>query len=128
VVVKTIIAPTLQTKWQGARQAFEAMEAIWPGSASGLVGSRNRTGDRHDIRWDKPLLPNGRNGSNFLSLVLMTTRPERFRIRALECHLAAQKEKDPKTREAYLELMRNWRELADEIERFEHAWLDREGM
>src|SRR5215831_75412 len=28
----------------------------------------------------------------------------------------------------YLELMRNWRDLADEIERFEHAWLDREGI
>jgi hypothetical protein len=55
----------------------------------------------------------------------MTTRPERFRVKALECYVAAQKEKDPKTREAYLELMRNWRELAEEIERFEHAWLDR---
>jgi hypothetical protein len=58
----------------------------------------------------------------------MTTRPERFRVKALECYVAAQKETDPNTREAYLELMRNWRELADEIERFEHAWLDREGI
>jgi hypothetical protein len=38
------------------------------------------------------------------------------------------KSKDPETRDAYLELMRHWRELADEIERFEHAWLDREGI
>lgn len=92
------------------------------------MGFWNRAGDRGHIRWDKPLLPNARNGSNVLSLVLMTTRPERFRVKALECCVAAQKEKDPKTREAYLELMRNWRELAEEIERFEHAWLDREGM
>ena len=47
---------------------------------------------------------------------------------ALECYVAAQKAKDPVTRDAYLELMRNWRDLADEIERFEHAWLDREGI
>jgi hypothetical protein len=58
----------------------------------------------------------------------MTTRPERFRVKALECYVAAQKEKDPETRDAYLELMRNWRDLAEEIERFEHAWLDREGI
>jgi hypothetical protein len=58
----------------------------------------------------------------------MTTRPERFRVKALECYAAAQKTKDPETREAYLELVRNWRDLAEEIERFEHAWLDREGI
>jgi hypothetical protein len=58
----------------------------------------------------------------------MTTRPERFRVKALEYYVAAQKAKDPETRDAYLELMRNWRDLADEIERFEHAWLDREGI
>jgi hypothetical protein len=40
-------------------------------------------------------------------LIIMTTRPERFRVKALECYAAAQKETDPKTREAYLELMRN---------------------
>jgi hypothetical protein len=61
-------------------------------------------------------------------LVLMTTRPERFRVKALESHLAAQKAKDPEIKEAYLELMRNWRDLAEEIEHFEHAWLDREGI
>ena len=77
---------------------------------------------------DRALLTNPRNSSNDLSLVMMTTRPERFRVKALECYATAQKETDPKTREAYLELMRNWRELADEIERFEHAWLDREGI
>jgi hypothetical protein len=58
----------------------------------------------------------------------MTTRPERFRVKALECHAAAQNAKDPATKEAYLELVRNWRDLADEIERFEHAGLDREGI
>ncbi len=68
------------------------------------------------------------NGPNCPSLVLMTTRPERFRVKALECYAAAQKAKDPQTREAYLELMRSWHELAEEIERFEHAWLDREGI
>lgn len=46
----------------------------------------------------------------------------------MECYVAAQNAEDPRTREAYLELMRNWRELADEIEQFEHAWLDREGI
>lgn len=58
----------------------------------------------------------------------MTTRPERFRVRAMECHVAAQKAREPDTKEAFLELMRGWRELADEIERFEHSWLDRGGM
>jgi len=61
-------------------------------------------------------------------LVRMTTRPERFRVKALECYVAAQKTNDPATKEAYLELMRNWRDLADEIERFEHSCLDREGI
>jgi hypothetical protein len=42
----------------------------------------------------------------------MTTRPERFRVKALECYVTAQKAKDPETRDAYLELMRNWRDLA----------------
>ena len=46
----------------------------------------------------------------------------------MECYAAAQNAKDPATKEAYLELMRNWRDLADEIEHFEHAWLDREGI
>ena len=55
----------------------------------------------------------------------MTTRPERFRVRAMECHIAAQKAREPDTKEAYLELMRGWRELADEIEHFEHSCLDR---
>ena len=58
----------------------------------------------------------------------MTTRPERFRVKALECYTAAQNAKDPATKEAYLELTRNWRDLADEIEHFEHTWLDREGI
>ena len=58
----------------------------------------------------------------------MTTRPERFRVKALECYAAAQKAKDSETRAAYLEMMRNWRELAEEIEHFEQTWLDREGI
>jgi hypothetical protein len=49
-------------------------------------------------------------------------------VKAMESYAAAQKADDSRSREAYLELMRNWRELADEIERFEHAWLDREGI
>jgi hypothetical protein len=58
----------------------------------------------------------------------MTTRPERFRVKAIECYAVAQKAKDLETRDAYLELMRNWHDLAEEIEHFEHAWLDREGI
>jgi hypothetical protein len=63
----------------------------------------------------------------------MTTRPERFRVRAMECGIAAKKAKDPETKEGFLELMRGWRDLADEIEQFEHArldqgWLDRGGV
>ena len=57
----------------------------------------------------------------------MATRPELLGVKAAKCYVAAQKAKDPETRDAYLELMRHWRELADEIERFEHAWFDREG-
>jgi len=58
----------------------------------------------------------------------MATRPELLGVKAAKCYVAAQKAKDPETRDAYLELMRHWRELADEIERFEHAWFDREGI
>jgi hypothetical protein len=57
----------------------------------------------------------------------MTTRPERFRVKAIEFCIAAQKTQDPKTKETYLELMGCWRELADEIEHFEQSWLDRGG-
>ena len=56
------------------------------------------------------------------------SRPELLGVKAAKCYVAAQKAKDPETRDAYLELMRHWRELADEIERFEHAWFDREGI
>jgi hypothetical protein len=55
----------------------------------------------------------------------MTLRPELFRVKAVECQIAAQKVKEPGVKETYLELMRGWRELADEIEHFEHTWLDR---
>lgn len=46
----------------------------------------------------------------------------------MELYIAAQNAKEPGTKEAYLELMRAWRELADEVEHFERVWLDREGM
>jgi hypothetical protein len=65
---------------------------------------------------------------NFRSLVWMTTRPERFRVKAIECYIAAQNAKTPETKESYLELMRGWRELADEIEHFEQVWLERSGL
>jgi hypothetical protein len=58
----------------------------------------------------------------------MTTRPERFRVKAVECYVAAQKTRDLTTKDVYLELVRCWRELADEIEHFEHSWLDRGGI
>jgi hypothetical protein len=58
----------------------------------------------------------------------MTTRPEQFRVNAIECYIAAQKAKDPEFKEIYLELMLRYRELADQVERREHSWLDREGI
>ncbi len=58
----------------------------------------------------------------------MTLRPELFRAKAVECQIAAQKAKDPDVKETYLELMRGWHELANEIEHFEHTWLDRGGF
>jgi hypothetical protein len=54
----------------------------------------------------------------------MTSRPEQFRVRAIECQIAAQKAEYTEVKEAYWELMRGWRNLADEIEHFEHTWLD----
>ena len=51
----------------------------------------------------------------------MTTRPTRFRVKAIECFDTAQKTQDPETEETYLERMRCWHELADEIEHFEHS-------
>jgi len=68
------------------------------------------------------------NVQNFSSLSWMTTRPERFRVKAMECSIAAQKTQHPETKEAYLELMHCWRELADEIEHFEQSWLDKGGL
>jgi hypothetical protein len=62
------------------------------------------------------------------ALTFMTLRPELFRAKAMECQLAAQKAKDPEFREAYQDLMRSWRELAEQIEHFEHTWLDRCGI
>jgi len=85
------------------------------------------TPDGRPLRQRRCALNEG-TGYNWPSLTSMTTRPERFRVKALECYVAAQKTNDPATKEAYLELTRNWRELADEIERFEHTYLDREGI
>ncbi len=51
-----------------------------------------------------------------------------IRPRWLQVGVPAQKAKDPHVKETYLGLMHGWRELADEIERFEHTWLDREGL
>ena len=58
----------------------------------------------------------------------MTTRPTRFRVKAIECFDTAQKTQDPETEETYLELMHRGRELADEIEHFGHSWLERGGI
>jgi hypothetical protein len=82
------------------------------------------TADNRDVALRGKL----RERTGLPSLILMTTRPERFRVKALENYLAAQEAKNPEIREAYLELMRNWRDLAAEIEHFEHAWLDRDGI
>jgi hypothetical protein len=41
------------------------------------------------------------NVKNLCSLSSMTTRPERFRVKAIECFIAAQKTQDPKTKETY---------------------------
>jgi hypothetical protein len=35
------------------------------------------------------------------------------------------KNPNPDAKESYLALMRGWRELANQIEHFEHTWLDR---
>jgi hypothetical protein len=85
--------------------------------------------------WCSRFLPNllkeavlGGNALKRRALTFMTLRPERFRAKAVECQIAALKAKDPDAKETYLELMRNWRELADEIEHFEHTWLDRGGV
>jgi hypothetical protein len=94
----------------------------------GFVFLRWPAGTRDSGERSKALRVEFEGTSPVAPLVLMTTRPERFRVKAAKCYVAAQKAKDPETRDAYLELMRNWRELADEIEHFEHAWLDREGI
>ena len=57
----------------------------------------------------------------------MTTRPELFRLRAMECEVAARNAKDPELKKAYLELMGGWRDLADQIDNFEQSNLDRGG-
>jgi hypothetical protein len=90
-----------------------------------------------DINWLRISLCGGQidriviidwNVEGFFSLSWMTTRPERFRVKAVECYVAAQKTEDLTTKDVYLELVRCWRELADEIEHFEHSWLDRGGI
>lgn len=58
----------------------------------------------------------------------MTLRPELFRAKATECQVAARKTKDLAVRQSYMDLMRGWRELAEQIDHFEQTWLDREGF
>jgi hypothetical protein len=70
----------------------------------------------------------GGNALKRRALSFMTLRPEMFRAKAVECQIASQKAKEPDVKESYLELMRGWRELADEIQHFEHTWLDRGGV
>jgi hypothetical protein len=62
---------------------------------------------------------------NFCSLSSMTTRPERFRVKAIECSIAAQKTQDRKPKRLIWNSCAG--ELADEIEHFEHSWLDSGG-
>ena len=65
------------------------------------------------------------NRLNSGSLFFVTTPPERFRVRAMECYVKAQKARDSQAKDNFLELMRGWRELADQIVRFEHSSLYR---
>lgn len=48
----------------------------------------------------------------------MKTRAELFRACASECCAGAQNAGDQNIRQAYLELMHGWRELADQVESF----------
>lgn len=42
----------------------------------------------------------------------MSLRAERYRKRAAECELASEKSKEPATKALYLDLAREWRNLA----------------
>ncbi len=55
----------------------------------------------------------------------MTSRPEAFRVKAMECEAAARKIRDPELKDTYLNIARSWRDLADEVDRFELASLGR---
>jgi hypothetical protein len=57
----------------------------------------------------------------------MTLRPELFRAKAVGAK-SPRKKRNPDVKETYLELMRGWHELANEIKHFEHTWLDRGGF
>ena len=56
----------------------------------------------------------------FLRLFCMTKRQERFRAKAMECYVAAQKAKDRQARNTFLELTSGWRELAGYVEGIEN--------
>ncbi len=43
----------------------------------------------------------------------------RNRVRAVECEAAARKAADPELKDTYLNIARSWRDLADEVDRFE---------
>jgi hypothetical protein len=44
------------------------------------------------------------------------SRAELFQARATECYQAAQKSKDPKVKQNFMELMASWTELAARVE------------
>ena len=46
----------------------------------------------------------------------MKSRAERFREKAVECYVAAQKATDKQTRQTFAELVVSWKELAERVE------------
>jgi hypothetical protein len=46
----------------------------------------------------------------------LITRSDRYRAKAAECEAAARKVADQRAREAYLDIARQWRELAAQVE------------
>ena len=49
----------------------------------------------------------------------MSSRAERFRQKAADCELAAAKAKNPEGKTLFLDLARQWRELAHQAERMD---------
>jgi hypothetical protein len=77
------------------------------------VGQLSQT--HKDHKWETQV---GTDGFAF-RLYSMTTRQERFRTKAIDCYVAAQKAKDRQAKKTYLELMSGWRELARYVEEIE---------